>query len=241
MWTKEIDKSGEEDGRVQPHKRGACPIARPLRMWAGPCGVATHIGSTLAFENLMRTPPISRCDVHGTGLGKQGPAPFVRAPQTEQHGRRHRKTNQEVLDDYRTRSIRAKRIHWRTSWASYRERNQKSKTAVRWGRRVRTVLPSASFDKLNGSSPSWSSNFHHVAAPWAPLGSLTGGHVKVMLVYSHSLSLDYQGFRSFSPHHKEAAGPVRPAVARVEAHCDLQRVPSCALATAWHSGHVACR
>ena len=62
--------------------------------------------------------------------------------------------------------------------------------------------------------------------------------LKVMLAYSHSLSLDHQGFRPFSPDHREAAGPVGPAAARVKVHCDLQTVPSCALATAWHSGHV---
>ena len=53
-----------------------------------------------------------------------------------------------------------------------------------------------------------------------------------MLAYSHSLSHDHQGFRPFSPDHREAAGPVGPAVARVEVHCKLQTVASCALATA---------
>ena len=91
-------------------------------------------------------------------------------------------------------------------------------------------LPSAIFDKLNGSSPSCAPNFHHFAAR---RGSLTGGHVKMMLVYSHSLSYDHQGFRPFSPDHIEAAGPVGPAVACVEVHCKLQTVTSCALATAY--------
>ena len=66
---------------------------------------------------------------------------------------------------------------------------------------LRSRLPSAIFDKLNGSSPSCSSNFHHFAAPWAPRGSLTGGHVKVMLAYGHSLSHGPQGFRPFSSDH----------------------------------------
>ena len=97
---------------------------------------------------------------------------------------------------------------------------------------LRSRLPSAILEKLNGSSPSWSLNFHHFATPWAPRGSLTGGHVKVMLAYSHSLSYDHQGFRPFSPDHREAAGPVGPAVASAQVHCKLQTVASCALATA---------
>ena len=39
-----------------------------------------------------------------------------------------------------------------------------------------------------------------------------------MLAYGHSLSHDHQGFRPFSPDHREAAGPVGPAVARVQVH-----------------------
>ena len=69
-------------------------------------------------------------------------------------------------------------------------------TVGTYGFRGRTVLPSAIFDKLNGSSPSWSSNFHHFATLWTPRGSLTEGHVKVMLAYGHSLSYDHQGFAS---------------------------------------------
>ena len=69
--------------------------------------------------------------------------------------------------------------------------------------------------KPNGSSPSWSLDFRLCAAPGTPRGSLTGGHVKVMLAYGHSLSLDHQGFRPFSPDHREAAWPVGPAVAGV--------------------------
>ena len=63
-------------------------------------GLRARRDPTPATDFLLRTPPLSRCGVHGTDLGKEGQAPFVRAPQTEQHGRRHRKTNQEVLDDY---------------------------------------------------------------------------------------------------------------------------------------------
>ena len=103
---------------------------------------------------------------------------------------------------------------------------------VRWGRRGCTVLPSARFDKLNSSSPSCAPNFHQFAAPWAPRGSLTGGHVKVMLAYSHSPSYDHQGFRPFSPDHREATEPVEPAVPRVQVYCKLQTVTSCALVTA---------
>ena len=54
----------------------------------------------------------------------------------------------------------------------------------------------------------------------------------MMFAYDHSLSYDHQGFRPFSPDHTEAAGPVGPAVARVQVHCNLQTVTSCALATA---------
>ena len=53
-----------------------------------------------------------------------------------------------------------------------------------------------------------------------------------MLAYGCRLSHDHQGFRPFSPDHREVAGPVVPAVARAEVHCKLQTVPSCALATA---------
>ena len=97
---------------------------------------------------------------------------------------------------------------------------------------LRSRLPSAILDKPNGSSPSWSLDFHHFATPWAPRESLTGGHVKVMLAYGHSLSLDHQGFRAFSTDHREAVGPVGPAVASAQVHCKLQTVASCALATA---------
>ena len=54
----------------------------------------------------------------------------------------------------------------------------------------------------------------------------------MMLAYSHSLSYDHQGFRPFGPGHREAAGPVGPAVASAQVHCKLQTVASCALATA---------
>ena len=97
---------------------------------------------------------------------------------------------------------------------------------------LRSRLPSAIFDLLPGSSSSWSPNFHHFATPWAPRGSLTEGHVKVMLAYGYSLSHGHQGFRPFSPDHGEAAGPVGPAVPRVQVHCKLQTVTSCPLATA---------
>ena len=53
-----------------------------------------------------------------------------------------------------------------------------------------------------------------------------------MLVYGHSLSHDHQGFRPFSHDRREVAGPVGPAVARVQIHCGYQTVPSRALATA---------
>ena len=54
----------------------------------------------------------------------------------------------------------------------------------------------------------------------------------MMLAYGHSLSYDHQGFMPFSPDHREAAGPVGPAVSRVQVHCNLQTVTSCDLATA---------
>ena len=37
-----------------------------------------------------------------------------------------------------------------------------------------------------------------------------------------TVSYGHQGFRPFSPDHREAAGPVGPAVARVQVHCNLQ-------------------
>ena len=48
------------------------------------------------------------------------------------------------------------------------------------------------------------------------------GRVKMMLAYDHSLSYDHQGFRPFSPGHREAAGPVGPAVASAQVNCKLQ-------------------
>ena len=77
---KEVDESGQEVGHLQPHERGARPIARPLRMWAGSCGVSAHV----------ETPPrrmIFCCGPHpspdavcmGLTLGKRViQAPFVR-------------------------------------------------------------------------------------------------------------------------------------------------------------------
>ena len=129
-------------------------------------------------------------------------------------------------------SVHVENVHWRRSWGSYRERNQKSKTAVARGRGGRSRLPSRIIYLLPGSSPSCASNFHHFATPWAPRRSLTGGHVKTMLAYGLSLSHGHQGFRPFSPGHGEAAEPVGPAVARVEGHSKLQTVPTCALETA---------
>ena len=77
-------------------------------------------------------------------------------------------------------------------------------------------------------------NASHCWSHWPCCSSIisTEGHVKVMLACGHSLSHDHQGFRPFSPDHREAAGPVGPAVTRIKIHCDLQTVPSCALATA---------
>ena len=53
-----------------------------------------------------------------------------------------------------------------------------------------------------------------------------------MLAYGYSLSHDHQGLRPFRPDHREAAGPVGPAVASAQVHCKLQTVASCALAAA---------
>ena len=59
------------------------------------------------------------------------------------------------------------------------------------------------------------------------------GHVKVMLAYGHTLFYGNQGFRPFTPDHREAAQPVcRAAVARIEVLFNNQTVPSWALATA---------
>ena len=48
----------------------------------------------------------------------------------------------------------------------------------------------------------------------------------------YSLSHGHHGTRPCSPDHGEAAGPVGPAVARVQVHRKLQTVTSYALATA---------
>ena len=131
-----------------------------------------------------------------------------------------------------TGSVRVKRILRGTSWTPPWDGNQKSATAVRRRRPLRVALPSPIFDFRPRASPSWSLSFHHFATPGTPRGSLTEGHIKVMLAYGCRLSHDHQDFRSFITDHREAAGPVGPAVARVKVHCDLQTVPSCALATA---------
>ena len=50
-----------------------------------------------------------------------------------------------------------KRILLRISWTAHRRRHRKSATAVRRRRCLRTVLPSAIFESVLASSPSWSS------------------------------------------------------------------------------------
>ena len=77
-----------------------------------------------------------------------------------------------------------------------------------------------------GRALRWSSDLNHFATPVGARGSLTGGHVKVMLAYDYSLSYGHQGFRPFSPDHREAAGPVGPAASRVEVHFNHRTVPS---------------
>ena len=52
------------------------------------------------------------------------------------------------------------------------------------------------------------------------------GRVKVMLAYGHTLSYGNQGFRPFTPDHREAAQPVGAAEARVKVHCDHPIVTS---------------
>ena len=123
-------------------------------------------------------------------------------------------------------SLRLKDVLWRPSWTLPWDENQKSATAVLEGRTLPTALPSPIFDCRLWSSPSCASNFHHFAAPRAARESLTGGHVKVMLAYGHSLSYGHKGFRPFTPDHREAAQPVGAAVASVEVRCDHQTVPS---------------
>ena len=65
-----------------------------------------------------------------------------------------------------------------------------------------------------------------VATPWAPRGSLTEGHVKVVLSYGYSLSHGHQGFKPFTADHREAAQPMGAAVAGVEVLCEHQTVPT---------------
>ena len=83
-----------------------------------------------------------------------------------------------------------------------------------------------------GRAPAVPRTFRAAPPRGRPADDPHEGHVKVMLAYSHSLSYDHQGFRPFAPDHREAAGPVGPAVARVQVHCKLQTMPPCALATA---------
>ena len=76
-----------------------------------------------------------------------------------------------------------------------------------------------------------------------PVGALWEPHwrpckVKVMLAYSHSLYYDHQGFRPFSPDHREAARSVGPAAARVQVHCDLQNSVYMRSRDRVHGGHV---
>ena len=59
-----------------------------------------------------------------------------------------------------------------------------------------------------------------------PMDKPHEGHVKVMLAYDHTLSYGDQGFRPFTPDHREAAQPLGAAVASVKVHCDHQTVPS---------------
>ena len=60
----------------------------------------------------------------------------------------------------------------------------------------------------------------------ATRGSLTEGHVKVMLAYGYSLSHGHQGFMPFTTDHREAAQPMGAAVAGVEVLCEHQTVPT---------------
>ena len=92
-------REGKKKVIFSPTKEVRAPLPALYACGVGPAGSPRTSRPTPATDVLLRTPPLSRCGVHGTDLGKEGQAPFVRAPQTEQHGRRHRKTNQEVLDD----------------------------------------------------------------------------------------------------------------------------------------------
>ena len=59
--------------------------------------------------------------------------------------------------------------------------------------------------------------------PWA---------ARMMLHVDYSLSHGHYGTMSCSSDHREAAGPVGPAVASAQVHCKFQTVASCTLATA---------
>ena len=73
------------------------------------------------------------------------------------------------------------------------------------------------------------------------MGKPHEGHVKVMLAYDHTLSYGNQGFRPFTPDHREAAQPLGAAVARVK--CPLLPpnsaiMSSCDRVDGGHGGHV---
>ena len=103
---------------------------------------------------------------------------------------------------------------------------------------MRVALRSAICPETPRRGPGWRRRWSLLPPEGAKRGSLRhctlegGGHVKVMLACSHSLSYDHQGFRPYGTHHIEAAGPMGPAVACIQVHCKLQTVTSCALATA---------
>ena len=64
----------------------------------------------------------------------------------------------------------------RTSWGAYGARNQKSKTEVRWGRPLPSVLPSRIFDNGYGSASSWSWEFALFVGSGPSAASLAGVH-----------------------------------------------------------------
>ena len=93
-------REGKKTVKFSPTKEVCTPLL----------GLCLHCSVRQALRTL-RDPPrfsifycrptrLSRCSMHESYLGKRSPTSFASVWQVEQHSRRYRKTNQEVLDDY---------------------------------------------------------------------------------------------------------------------------------------------
>ena len=157
-------------------KGKATPTRCVMRQGQGVCFRRLCVGSIFASRRVARQLPVRLSSLDFAALSEnlenekcargretgEGGRPRNRLPQRVGHGtgtgrgtdRKTEKTKRIRLNiEDSTGSGRLKHILWRTSWGSYRARNQKSKTAVRWGRPLPSVLRSRIFDSGNGSAP----------------------------------------------------------------------------------------